>query len=320
MRTRIIITFCIPVLLSICPRSVPAQSEEVQFVYGVRGFSDSHLFSNPQGIFFDRWQREIYVCDPGNHQVMIFDSTGFPLYKFTHWLKRKGEKERIRGEPRNLVVNKAGDIFLLDNLVDFVDIVDQRGNSVDKLILNQIKEFENQRIRPEVLAIDREDNLYVATGGEKTKILVFDRNLNLVRHFGEKGGEEGEFQTITGLWVDDEGKIYVTDADASLCVQVFTPEGEFLFGFGGHDIKREDFSLPSGVVTTADGRIWVADELRQVVKAFDSEGNFLFWFGGFGTWAGDMRYPRYITGDGEEALFVVERVGQRYQKFVVRKD
>ncbi len=32
-----------------------------------------------------------------------------------------------------------------------------------------------------------------------------------------------------------------------------------------------------------------------------------------------MRYPRFITGDGGQELFVVERVGKRYQKFVLNR-
>jgi DNA-binding beta-propeller fold protein YncE len=296
------------------------QSGQVKFVYGVWGYSDSQPFSSPQGIFYDRWNREVYVCDSGNHQVVIFDSTGFPLYRFNHWLRRSEGEKKILGEPRNLVVNKAGDIFLIDNLAGFVDILDQRGNSVDRLMLQDIPEFENVKIRPEFLAIDSLDNLYMATSGERVKILVFDRNLRLITSFGTEGEEEGGLKTVTGLWVDDEGKAYVTDPDARFCVQVFSAEGEFLLGFGGHDINKEDFSLPTGVVTTADGTIFVADELRQVVKAFDSDGQFLSWFGGFGGGSGAMRYPRYITGDGEDELFVVERVGRRYQKFVVSRE
>ena len=296
------------------------QREQVNFVYGVRGFSDSQPFSSPQGIFFDRWQSEVYVCDSGNHQVVIFDSTGFPIYRFAHWLKRSGEKERILGEPRNLAVSKTGEIFLVDNLVGFIDILDQRGNSVDRLALQDIPEFENIKMRPEFLAIDDEDNLYVATSGDKVKILIFDRDLNLTEHFGVRGREQGELTRVTGLWVDGHGRIYVTDADAQFCVQVFSPKGEFLLGFGGHDIKKEDFSLPTGVVTGADGKIFVADELRQVVKAFDGDGNFLFWFGGFGVSNGAMRYPRCITGDGDSQVFVLERVGQRYQKFALTRD
>jgi DNA-binding beta-propeller fold protein YncE len=296
------------------------KSGQASLVYGVRGYSENQPFRSPQGIFFDRWQRETYVCDSGNHQVVIFDSTGFPLYRFEHWLKRSGEEERILGEPRNLVVSKAGDIFLVDNLVAFIDILDQRGKPVDRLALQEIPELENVKIRPEFLAIDDTDNLYVATSGEKVKILIFDKDLNLIRHFGVKGEDKGELKTVTGLWVDNDGKIYVTDSGAAFCVQVFSPEGEFLLGFGGHDIKKEDFSLPTGVVTGADGRIFVADELRQVVKAFDSEGNFLFWFGGFGVSSGAMRYPRYIAGDGNNQVFVLERVGERYQKFVLGRD
>ena len=316
MRMKIVIA-CVLVFSGLTMFSAHSQKQKAEFVYGVRGYSDSHLFSSPQGIFFDRWHKEIYVCDSGNHQVVIFDSTGFPLYRFVHRLRRGKGEEKIPGEPRNLVVNKAGDIFLIDNLADFIDILDQRGNSVDKLVLQEIPEFEDVKISPQFLAIDDEDNLYVATSGEKPLILLFDKDLNLVSYFGKKGENEGEFKTITGLWVDDQGKIYVTDKDALFCVQVFSSQGEFFLGFGGHDINREDFSLPSGVTTTGDGTIWVVDELRQVVKAFDGNGNFLFWFGGFGIANGAMRYPRYIGGNGEDELYVIERVGERYQKFVV---
>ncbi|UCB52417.1 MAG: NHL repeat-containing protein [Candidatus Zixiibacteriota bacterium] len=319
MRTKLRLTLLLACLVFVTALA-QGQSGQVKFVYGVWGYSDSQPFSSPQGIFYDRWNREIYLCDSGNHQVVIFDSTGFPLYRFTHSLRRSKGEEKILGEPRNLVVNKAGDIFLIDNLVGFVDILDQRGNSVDRLILQDIPELENLKLRPEFLAVDTLDNLYVATRGEGPKILIFDGELNLMNHFGTEGDEEGEFKTITGLWVDDVGKIYVTDADAKFCVQVFTGEGEFLLGFGGHDINREDFSLPTGVVTTADGTIFVADELRQVVKAFDSDGQFLSWFGGFGGGSGAMRYPRYITSDGDQELFVVERVGRRYQKFVLNRE
>jgi len=319
MRSRVALALLLACLL-FAAASAQDQSGQMNFVYGVRGYSDSRAFSSPQGIFFDRWNKEIYVCDSGNHQVAIFDSTGFPLYRFVHWLKRSGEEDRVLGEPRNLAVSKAGEIFLVDNLVAFIDILDQRGNSVDRLALQDIPEFENIKMRPEFLAIDNEDNLYVAASGERVKILAFDKDLNLIRHFGVKGEEKGELKTVTGLWVDDDGKIYVSDADAAFCVQVFSREGEFLLGFGSHDIKKEDFSLPTGVVTGADGRIFVADELRQVVKAFDSDGNFLFWFGGFGVSGGAMRYPRYITGDGDSQVFVLERVGQRYQKFVLTKE
>ena len=76
----------------------------MKFVYGVGGYSDSEPFYSPQTIFYDRWNKELYVCDSGNHQVAIFDSTGFPLYRFNHWLPGGKGEERILGEPRNLVV------------------------------------------------------------------------------------------------------------------------------------------------------------------------------------------------------------------------
>ena len=101
-------------------------------------------------------------------------------------------------------------------------------------------------------------------------------------------------------------------------------------GTGDHQYERVEgwVKLPEyfvmgdvvDVATDSHDRLFVFCRGNHPVMIFDSDGNFLFWFGGFGVSSGAMRYPRYITGDGDRQVFVLERVGERYQKFVMDRD
>jgi hypothetical protein len=76
-------------------------------------------------------------------------------------------------------------------------------------------------------------------------------------------------------------------------------------------------SLPSGITTTSDGRIWMTDELRHHVQVFDSSGALVSTFGGLGTGPGDFQYPSALASDGGSRLVVVERGGGRFQLFQI---
>lgn len=280
----------------------------------VTGYSSALRFSNPQGIFFDRKFKELYVCDAGNHQVVIFDSTGYPIFRFKHWVEQEGK--RILGEPRSMVVNAEGDIFLTDNLADYIDVLDHRGESEDQIDLAKLLHLSTAK--PDYLALDGEEHLYVGYRGEKSEVAVLDRGYQVIRQLKNQPDNHQDFESISGLWVDAGGKIYVTDVKAEPCVKVFSNTGVYLFGFGRHEVGWGDFSLPAGVATTTDGTIWIVDTFQQVVKAFNSKGEFIQYIGGYGRHPGDMKYPDAIAGDGDQTIFVLERVGERYQEFVVQ--
>jgi len=278
------------------------------------GYSLDQRFSNPQGIFYDKKFKETYVGDSGNHQVVIFDSTGYPLHRFKHWVEREGI--RNLGEPRSLVVNSSGDIFLTDNLADYIDVLDHRGDLEYRINLTQILNLP--KVKPTQLAIDSLDNLYIGYRSEKAELVVLDPDLQIILQFKNQTENQQNFGEITGIWIDSEGKIYITDALNEPCVKIFTSKGEFLFGFGKHDVGWDGFSLPSGVVTTRDGTIWIVDTFRQVVKGFTPTGRFIMYIGGYGRMLGEMKYPGAIAGDGNQSLLVLEKVGERAQEFVVQ--
>jgi DNA-binding beta-propeller fold protein YncE len=293
--------------------SAVVASPSVEVVYSQWGTRD-FLFSNPQGIFLDAKSGEIYVADPGTHSIFIFNEKGIPVYHFVHMLPGTDRQ----GEPVDIAVDKDGLMYVVDIQADYVDVLNPRGVSVNRIEIKEIEEFEDKQVVPVRVSIGPERAIYVAIDGDDASILVFDSTLKYVKKIGRKGTEPGEFQHITGLWVDNRGWAYVTDLQAFFSVQVFNEEGDFVFGFGKHREGWENFSFPSGILKTADGTIWVVDALRQVVKGFDEKGNFLTYFGGKGTRPGEMLFPSDIGGDGGDRLVVLERVGRRFQMFYVK--
>jgi hypothetical protein len=91
-----------------------------------------------------------------------------------------------------------------------------------------------------------------------------------------------------------------------------------VLGFGVHDIGMGNFSFPSAVASTQDGRIWVSDEIRQVIQVFDSTGQFLGMLGGQGQRPGEFLYPSALACDDGGRLAVTERVGRRLQLLRIR--
>ncbi len=293
----------------------PSQQAEpsLRFQHAVFGPSRGILFRNPQGIEFDRTRGEIYVTDSGNHKISVFDLTGRHIFSIPYKVTEPRTNQLVATEPRDIAVDSQGTMFITDIISGAIQVRDMRGESIGKIDLSKKLNLNEAKVIPEYLHLDSKGNLYVTTTGEIHEVIVLDKHWDVVRRI--KGKDEG-FSFLTGVWVDEEGRIYVTDANEIPCVQVFDREGKYLFGFGDKDIGDENFSHPHGIATTVNGDIWIVDSIRQVVKHFDREGRYIDMLGGFGVNAGDLLYPNGIAGDGMEKLFVLERVGSRYQYFL----
>ncbi len=214
------------------------------------------------------------------------------------------------------MVTKDGDIIVSDNKADYIDVFDYRGSLQLKISPEDYPEAGP--FRGAILALDKSGNLYIGTILEKSEILVLDSDYQLIKRFGKKGEEPQDFQNISGIWVNGDGNILVTDALGTPILKKFNSNGEYLGGFGEHSIEKNDFSFPSGVVMTSSGRIWIVDQLRQVVKCVNDSGAFITMIGGLGYAPGDMCYPSGAASDGDSTLVVVEKNGNRFQQFIIR--
>lgn len=272
------------------------------------GKSQDIIFSAPGGIFYDRRRGEIYVTDSGSSSVLVFGPGGDFLYSFTHCVP--AQERGAAGEPRDIVVDSRGIMYLTDVLSQEISILNTRGVKVGSISPGDFEDFHGKQIYPQYMAIDDRDTLFVTLDGDAKEILVLDPEQRLVRRLF--GAGEG-FGVLTGISLDRDGNLMVTDIGGGFCVQVYSRGGAFLRGFGKKAIGDENFSHPHGLAATADGDIWVVDSFRQVLKRFSKEGRYKEMVGGFGIGPGDLRYPVDIASDLDRIIIVVEKIGRRFQ-------
>ena len=317
-RIDIVIDFTILLILAVTSSVSGAKLPDIKDkpYLCIYGWSKSEQFRTPGGVYFNPRRSEIYVADSGNHQLLIFNQLGTPLAKIRHYVDSDRTGESRPGQPKRVAVNSKGDILLVDSLANYLDVMDYRGKSIERIYPADVLGLKRDAVSCSAVAVDASDNVYLATSGDDVTILVLDRKGKLVRRIGKKGAGNGMFQSVTSMWIAADGKIYVTDARGEPSVQVFSSEGAFLLGFGAHSNGPNNFSLPEGITTDDLGNIYVIDGLRHWIGAFTPKGEFITRLGGgFGNEIGDLAYPTSIASDGKRTIFTTEKVGARLQGF-----
>lgn len=290
-------------------------------------FFTSYTFENgvggrlraPLAVTCDPHTDEVFVT--AGKRVIIYDRDLDIKFAFDHFVADFKTGEMRPGEPRSVAVTSDGSIYLTDNLADYVDLLDFRGEQITRIYPNRILNDTTLNLKPEVVAVDENDRVYVSVSGDLQTILLLDRDHNFIRKIGEKGDRAQDFSSQVGLAVG-EGLVCVTDLYAMPAVKVFDTLGQFKTGWGAHNVDREDLSLPSGVVIHKDSqgrlRIWIADALRQVIKVFSEDGEFISNIGGYGERVGEFTYPIGLSVGTKNTFFVAEKVLGRVQRFEIR--
>jgi len=177
--------------------------------------------------------------------------------------------------------------------------------------------------------IDRDGNLWVAercganscAGSNLPSILKFDTSGKLLKSFGE-----GMFVFPHGIYVDQQGNVWVTDGQGKdgkgQQVFKFSPDGKVLMTLGKAGVAGDGpdtFNQPSDVIVAANGDIFVADghggnTNARIVK-FSKDGKFIKTWGKKGTAPGDLDTPHALAFDSKGRLFVGDRANNRIQIF-----
>ena len=114
---------------------------------------------------------------------------------------------------------------------------------------------------PYDIAFDSEENMYVVDTGNH-RIQVFNpkgkHEYMYSRQFGEKGKGDGKLDFPTGIYIDNDNIMYVTERNNHR-VSLFTLEGDFLTSFGSQGYKPRQFENPCGITVDKNGKIYVVD-------------------------------------------------------------
>jgi DNA-binding beta-propeller fold protein YncE len=261
-------------------------------------------FARPRAVAYDRKHNEIWIADSGNGLVGIFRPDGAELYSFS-------SKEYLR-DPVRLAISPTGDVAVIEGDRKHVRLFDYRGGYEGDVALTGIGD------KPVLGAIawDANGRFYVADN-RSSQIFVYGRDGKLKFQFGSRGTDDGQFQSVCGVAIADDGTVFVADQQA-IAIQVFDDQGNFLRGWGKHEMGAQNVSLPSGIALDGKGHVLVTDELRHQVKIFSLDGKFIDQFGGLGDGLGQLSFPTDIAADGAGHVVVTERSTSRAQVFELR--
>lgn len=273
------------------------------------GYARGTTFVEPRGVAFDPSDGAIYVSNTGAHTIEVFSKLGRPLGRFVHRVSRPNG-DVVDGRPTALAFDASGHLLVVDQLASYVDVLDRRVRPVTRLAIASG--------HPAAVAVGGDGTIYVGTGAEASGVHRFRRDYTPDGAWGDEGSAPGTLRDVVALAVLGDSAIAVACERTDFGIQIFGLTGGYRRGFGTHEVGDGNFSLPSGMAVTADGRLWVVDEIRRTLQAFDAGGALVAVVTGSGTARGGFDHPSGLAADGRGSLAVADRGIGRVQVFQIQ--
>lgn len=167
--------------------------------------------------------------------------------------------------------------------------------------------------KPYGVAVDSKGLIYVADTYVGA-VFIFNTETRKVEFI--RNGAEAHFKTIIGLAIDDNNRLFVSDAGLHQ-VSVFDPNRKLEAVFGAEDLGR-----PGGVAIDTENRfLYVVDTDKEHVAVFDADSfKLLRTIGGPGKSEGDedpgvFSKPTNVTVDSDGNVYVTDTINNRIQIF-----
>lgn len=209
----------------------------------------------------------IYVTLPDAGRILVFDKDGKNGRVFVEDGRQEGDTREIAEYdvlvPMGIDVGPDGMIYVADRQKMAIIAFSPQGEKLREVLVMSPRCVEATQ-----------DRLYVLT--DTDTLYVMDLEGNALGQWGTTGREPDQMYDPTGIAVDDEGIIYISDLN-NYRVFALSPDFDRLWQYGGPAFNREEHNVralggPAGVTLGGDGNIYVVDGLSSMLRVFDRSG------------------------------------------------
>lgn len=284
-----------------------------------------------------RWLSDILLC-----LLVLLGANGVlaepdVLFAFGTDYYNPGSGPGEFDHPADVAVDSQGRIYVADTRNHRIQIFDADGNYLSEISNPGLRDVDSTYFVQSV-ALDASDTPYWNTAGG----IVIDNRLGrrIVSSYGahivtvidhatdtvlfrigtlnQAGSADGQFNGPFHVDVDSQSNIYVAE-QINHRVQVFDPDGNFLYKFITRGVGDAQANSLPGVAIDADDNIIVVADNPSNLQAFDSSANFLFRYGSLGcthdvnVLLGKFCHPLGVESDGKGNILVADTDNNRVQ-------
>jgi DNA-binding beta-propeller fold protein YncE len=182
--------------------------------------SDPYGLWGPRGIAVDS-QGHVLVVDTGNKRIVIYDENGNFISQFGGAGANAGQFD----EPVGLGLDAQGNLYVADTWNHRIQVFVP---NADKTIYTASFQWdiagwssESLDNKP-YLAVDQNQHIF-ATDPDAFRIIEFTTSGEFVRTWGKYGNGPEDFSSTSGICVDNQGRVWVSDAAQNRLMQFTMP-------------------------------------------------------------------------------------------------
>jgi DNA-binding beta-propeller fold protein YncE len=134
--------------------------------------------------------------------------------------------------------------------------------------------------------------------------------------WGSFGAGDDPFDRPSGICVDSDGNVYVTDT-GNHRIQIFSSDGGFIRKWGRYEyVDGRHLGSAKDIAVDSNDDNYVTYALHHIVKKFDEGGHFIRQRGSHGIGDAEFDHPNGIATFSGNSLLVLDSDNHRIQEFL----